>query len=89
MQNMDDTMQRGKKWNLLMGVMSYLDTSLVIVEMEELRTAMEAKSIEFDPELVKAMVNNGNIACYEAQKDNGQPTRYFCSVKFEQTRSID
>ena len=46
MQGMDDTLQRGKKWQLMTGIITYLDTSLVILTMEELRTAMEAKHLD-------------------------------------------
>jgi hypothetical protein len=83
MWELDNTTDRNEIWQFMTGVIQYLDSSLRFVTQEELRTVMASKVSQFSPKLLMSMVNNGNIACYEAANSEGVKVQYFCSTKFQ------
>lgn len=84
MWDLDKTTDRNEVWQFITGVIDYLDRSLTMVTANELREIMVARGLKFSLKLLISMVNNGNIACFEAENEKGEKVRYFCSTKFKQ-----
>jgi len=84
--DLSNTAARGQTWKFVTGVIQYLDSSMRFVTIEELQTVMAAQMPMFDANLIAALAANGNIACFEAQNDQGETVRYYCSTKFKPAR---